>query len=167
MATLETKIKLDLKEALIAQKEIEVSSLRMLISAMGSRITEKRTKIWKAEPDLSNKELEEKSQLKDEEIVEVVSSEIKKRREAILGFEKGGRAESAEKEKKELEILQKYLPEQLSEEDVRKIIKAAVEKTEAKGFKDMGKVMSELMPKVKGKADAGLVSKIVKEFLAD
>ncbi|MFA4998983.1 MAG: GatB/YqeY domain-containing protein [Candidatus Paceibacterota bacterium] len=167
MATLEAKIKGDLKEALIAQKEIEVSSLRMLISAMASRVTEKRTKIWKAKPDSSSKNLEEESQLNDEEIIEVVSSEIKKRREAISGFEKGGREESAKKEKQELEILQKYLPEQFSEEDVRKIVKEAVEKTGAKGFKDMGKVMAELMPKVKGKADAGFVSKTVKEFLAD
>jgi len=167
MATLEAKIKLDLKEALIAKKEIEVSSLRMLISAIGNRITEKRTKIWKAEPDMSTKSLEEKSQLNDDEIIEVVSSEIKKRREAILGFEKGGREEQAKKEKQEMEILQRYLPEQLSEEDIVKIVREVIEKTGAKGFKDMGKVMSELMPKVKGKADAGLVSKTVKGLLSD
>ncbi len=166
MANLEAKIKGDLKEALIAKKEIEVSSLRMLISAIGSRITEKRTKIWKAKPELSSEDLGEESQLGDEEIIEVVSSEIKKRREAILGFEKGGREESAKREKQELEILQKYLPEQLSEEEVKKLVKEAVEKTGAAGPKDMGKVMADLMPKVKGKADAGLISKTVKEFLA-
>jgi len=166
MAGLEIKIKGDLKEALIAQKEIEVSSLRMLISAIGSKITEKRTRIWKAKPELSSKDLGEESQLNEEEVIEVISSEIKKRREAILGFEKGGREESAKKEKQELEILQKYLPEQLSEEDIKKIAKEAVVKTGAGGVKDMGKVMAELMPKVKGKADASLVSKTVKELLA-
>jgi len=167
MANLEAKIKGDLKEALIAQKEIEVSSLRMLISAIGSKTTEKRTKIWKADSELSSEKLEKESQLNEEEIIEVISSEIKKRREAILGFEKGGREESAKKEKQELEILQKYLPEQLSEEDIKKIVKEAIGKTGAKGPKDMGKVMQEIMPKTKGKADASLVSKTVKEFLVD
>ena len=70
-----------------------------------------------------------------------------------------------DKETKEKEILEKYLPEQLSEEEIKKLVKEAIEKIGAKEIKDMGKVMAELMPQVKGKADGSLVSKIVKELL--
>ena len=98
--------------------------------------------------------------------MEAAANEIKKSREAIELYEKGGRPELAEKEKKEMEVLQKYLPEQFSEEEIRALVKEAVSKTGAKEMKDMGKVMAELMLKVKGKADAGLISKIVKNSLS-
>ncbi|MFH1181212.1 MAG: GatB/YqeY domain-containing protein [bacterium] len=162
---LKSKIQEDLKAALKSGLEIELSTLRMLLASLASRETEKRTKIWKEKPDLPISEIEEKGRLIDEEIIEAISSEIKKRREAISGYEKGGRQESADKEKKEMEVLQKYLPEQLGEEEIKKLVKEAVAKTGAKEQKDIGKVMTELMPKVKGKADASLVSKIVKELL--
>ena len=105
------------------------------------------------------------SALSDDEIIETISSEIKKRKEAAFEYEKGNRSELADKEKKEAEILKKYLPEQLSEEEIRKLVQDAIQKTGAKEQKDMGKVMGVLMPQVKGKADGGLVSKIVKELL--
>ena len=95
----------------------------------------------------------------------MVNSEVKKRREAVEGFEKGGRMESAEKEKEEMEILKKYLPEQISEEEIKNLVVEAVKSVGAKEIKDMGKVMAELMPKIKGKADPALVGKIVKEAL--
>jgi len=116
-------------------------------------------------PELTGEELEKESQLIDEELIEVISSEVKKRKEAILEFERGKRKDLAKKEKAEMKILQNYLPEQFSEEEIRKLIEEAIKKTGAKEIKDMGKVMSELMPKVKGKADGSLVSKIVKEVL--
>ncbi len=163
--SLKSKIKDDLTIALKEKKETELSTLRMLLSAIGNRETEKRTKIWKEKPELSTEELEKESQLADEEIFEVISSEIKKRKEAISEFEKGKREDLVLKEKQELEILQKYLPEQLSEEEIKKLVKEAVDKVSAKEMKDIGKVMGELMPKVKGKADGSLVSKIVKESL--
>lgn len=162
---LKSKIQEDLKTALKEKREAELSVLRMLLSALNNRETEKRTKIWKQKPNLKPEELGEESQLTDEEMLESVSNEMKKRKEAIDLYEKGGRPELAEKEKKELEILKQYLPEQMGEEEIRKIAKEAIEKTGAKEGKDMGKVMAELMPKVKGKADASLVSKIVKESL--
>ena len=109
--------------------------------------------------------LEEESQLIDEEIIQVLQSEIKKRKEAILEFEKGERQDLVNKEKAEMDILQKYMPEQLSEEEIKKIVKTAIEKVGAKEPRDMGKVMGELMPKVKGRADGGIVSRIVKELL--
>ena len=91
--------------------------------------------------------------------------EGKKRKEAIIGFEKGGRIESAEKEKEELKILQKYLPEQLTEEKIKKLTMEAIKESGAETVRDMGKVMKVLMPKLKGRADGGLVSGIVKELL--
>jgi len=162
---LKGKIQENLKAALFAKNEVELSVLRLLISAVNAKETEKRTKIWKQKPELKTEELIKESQLQDGEILDAVSAEIKKRREAIELYEKGGRSELAEKEKKELAILQKYLPAQLPEEEIRKFVGEAIAKTEAKEMKDMGKVMQELMSKVKGKADSGLVSKIVKELL--
>ena len=95
----------------------------------------------------------------------MILSEAKKRKEAIEAFTKGGRPEMAEKERKELEILQKYLPEQLSQEEVRKLVEEAIKQTGAATPQDMGKVMAALMPKVKGKADGALLASIVKELL--
>ena len=152
---LKEKIRLNLNSALREKKELEVSVLRQLLAAVLNKEKEKRFKT-KEEKDV---------QLTDEEIIDVVSFEAKKRREAITGFERGKRQDLVEKEKKELEILEKYLPEQLPEEEIRKLVKEAIEKTGAREIKDMGKVMQELMPKTKGRTDGGLVSKIVKELL--
>lgn len=152
---LKEKIKLNLNSALKEKRTLEVLVLRQLLAAILNKEKEKRFKT-KEEKDI---------QLTDEEVIEVISSEAKKRRESIVEFGKGKRQDLVEKEKKELEILEKYLPEQLPEEEIRKLIKEAIEKTDAKEIKDMGKVMAELMPKIKGKADGTLVSKIVKESL--
>jgi len=163
--SLKIKIQNDLKSALKEKKEIKLSVLRLLISAINNKEIEKRTKTWKERPELLIEELEKESQLSDNETIEVISSEIKKRKEAILEFEKGEREDLVEKEKKEMEILQKYLPEQLSEEEIRKLAKEAIKKVKATEIKDMGKVMAEIMPKVKGKAEGSVVSKIIKELL--
>ena len=165
MDLLKQKIQEDLKKALKENREAEVSTLRMTIATISNRETEKRTKIWKEKPESSVKDLEKDSQLTDEEILEVISSEIKKRKESILEFEKGKREDLVEKEKMETEILKKYLPEQLSEKEIKKLVKEAIEKVGAKEPKDIGKAMAELMPQVKGRADGALVSKIVKESL--
>jgi len=160
------KIQRDLKLALKGKREIELSVLRMLMAAIFNKEIEKRTRIWKEKPDLLVEDLEKESQLgTDEEIIQVISSEIKKRKEAILEFEKGKREDLVKKEKTEMEFLQKYLPEQLSEEEIKKLVEEAIEKVGAKEMKDMGRVMAVLMPKVKGKADGSVVSKIVKELL--
>lgn len=165
MATMRQKIQDDLTAALKDKKELELSVLRLLNSAIVNKEKTKRYKISKEKPELIESELEKESQLTDEETLEVISSETKKRKEAILLFEKGQRMELAEKEKKEAAILEKYLPEQLSEEEIKKLAKEAIQKTGVKEMKDMGKIMAELMPKVKGKADGGLVSKIIKDLL--
>ena len=155
----------DLIEAVKEKEELCSSVLRMLMAAITAMEKEKRYKVSQEDPKLSEDELEKTSQLSEEEIIEVVSYEAKKRREAIIGFEKGDRPESAAKERHELEILQKYLPKQLSEEEIRNLVKESIKETGAETIQDMGRVMKELAPKIKGKADGGAVSKVVRGLL--
>ena len=162
---LKEQIQKSTTQAMKEGKELICGTLRMLLAAIVSKEKEKRYKASKQKPGLNEEGLIKESQLTDEEIIDVIASEIKKRRDAAALYEKGGRQELADKERKEIEILQKYLPEQLSEEEVKKLVKEAIAKTGAKEIKDMGRVMAELMPKVKGKADSGQVSKIVKDLL--
>jgi hypothetical protein len=162
---LKAKIKEDLKAALIAKKELELSVLRMLLSEVNNKETDKKTKIWKEKPDLTPEKIQQEAELTDEEIFDVIVSETKKRKDAIELYEKGGREELAEKEKKETIILQKYLPAQITEDEIKKLVEEAVKKIGAKEIKDMGKVMGILTPQIRGKADVSHVSGIVKEFL--
>jgi len=164
--SLKEKIQNDLTQAVKEKDGLKPSTLRMVIAAISNKETEKRTKIWKEKPESPIEELEKGSQLTDEEIIQVLQSEIKKRKESILEFEKGKRDDLVKKEKAEMEILQKYLPEQLSEEEIKKLVQEAIGKVGAKEMKDMGKVMAELMLQVKGKADGSTVSKMVKELLS-
>ncbi|MBI2644439.1 MAG: GatB/YqeY domain-containing protein [Candidatus Wildermuthbacteria bacterium] len=159
------QIQEDLKDALRKGDAVKVGALRMLSSSFIEKQKAKRYKIWKENPSIAEAELQQKSELSEEEIEEVIASETKKRRESIEAFEKGGRQDLVVKEKRELEVLQGYLPQQLSEEELRALVKEAIAKTGAAGPKDMGKVMAELMPKVKGKSDGAIVSRIVKESL--
>ncbi|MFC1630081.1 GatB/YqeY domain-containing protein [Patescibacteria group bacterium] len=159
--SLKEQITQDVKNALKEKKELEISTLRMVQAAMINKEKEKRMKLSKEDVE----DLEKESQLSDEEVVKIISSEIKKRKEAIAGFEKGDRKDLADKEKSELEILKKYLPEQFSKEEVKKLAEEAVLKTGVSSIKDIGKVMAELMPQVKGRAEGGLVSKVVKDLL--
>ncbi len=163
--SLKKEIQQNLKEALKGREELISSVLRLLSAAILNKEKEKRYKLSKQKPDFNEKELEKESQLTDEETIQVVMSEIKKRKESILQFERGGRRELAKKEKKEIETLKKYMPEQLSEEEIRELVKKTIEEIGVKGVKEMGKVMAEIMPKVKGRAEGGTVTKIVKELL--
>ncbi|MCX6760525.1 MAG: GatB/YqeY domain-containing protein [Candidatus Nealsonbacteria bacterium] len=163
---LKEKILQNLNASVKGKKDTEVLVLRQILATVLNKEKDKRFKKSKEKPDLSGKELEKESLLTEEEVLEVVSYEAKKRRESISEFGKGGRNDLVEKEKKELAIIETYLPKQLSEEEIRSLVKEAVEKTGAKEQKDMGKVMAELMPKTKGRADGSLVSKIVKESIA-
>jgi len=114
---------------------------------------------------ITEEELEKESGLLEDEVLEIISSEIKKRKEAALLFEKGKRMDLSEKERAEAKILEKYLPEQLSDEKIKKLAREIIEKNGAKDLKDTGKIMAELMPKLKGKADGNLVSKVVRDLL--
>ena len=165
-----------LKQSMLKKDELRTGTLRMLLAAVANKEKEKRYKVSKAEPTLLEQELQAKSALSPEELQDTVSSEVKKRREAIEGFEKGGRKEQAEKEKQEMEILLFYLPAQLSGDEIRQLVKDAIvslremsrrdTKTGTLGPQDLGKVMGALVPQTKGKADGNLVSKIVKELLS-
>jgi len=163
---LKEKIKNDLNRSLKEREKLTSSTLRLLLATILNREKEKRAKIAKGEKGLTEEELIKKSQLLDDEIIQAILSEIKKRKESILLFEKGKRQDLADKEKEEIKILQKYLPEQISEEELKKIVQDAVKKTGAASIKEMGKVMKEVMPKVKGRADGSKISQIVKELLS-
>lgn len=149
---LKQQIQVDMKEAMKSGSTFELGVLRMVLASFQAK---EKDKFYKTE----------ESELSEEEIIGVLSSEVKKRKDAILLFEKGGRPELAENEKKEIIILQKYLPVQLSEDEIRKLVVESISSIGAKEIKDMGKVMADLNPKIKGKADGGEVSKIVKELL--
>jgi len=163
---LKEKIEEDFQKALKEKNEEEVSVLRVLRAEMVNKEKEKRHQKSKENPGLALEELEKESQLTDEELVSLIASEVKKRKEAVLEFEKGKRGDLVEKEKKEIEILKRYLPEQLSEEEIKKLVKETIQRLGAKSLKDMGRVMGEIMPKIKGRAEGEIVSKIVREELS-
>lgn len=137
----------DIGAAMKAGDKDRLSTVRMLMSA------------------IKYKEVDAHRPLTDEETIGVISSLVKQRQDSIEQFTKGNRLDLVEKESKELEVLRGYLPPQLSEAEVRDIIKKAVAETGAAGQKDMGKLMKAVMPQVKGKADGKLVNDIVKELL--
>ena len=151
MADVRDSLKEELNQAVKNGDETVRSTLRMLFSVIANK--EKET------------QYKEQRGLTSEEVQDIVNSEAKKRRESISEFEKGNRMDLAEKEKSELLVLEKYLPEQLSEEEIRKIVGDTIKEVDAKGIKEIGKVMGVLMSKVKGKADGNLVNKIVRELL--
>lgn len=143
------KIEQDLTEAIKSQEEDKKSVLRMVKAAIVNRQKEK------GEDNLS-----------DDDVMAIVSREVKQRKESIAEYEKGDRRDLAEKEKKEIEILEKYLPEQMPDEAIEAEAKKAIEEVDAKEAGDMGKVMGNLMPKLRGKADGGKVQKIVQKLLS-
>lgn len=112
-------------------------------------------------------EIDLKHELNDDEVIGVISKEIKTRRDSIKEFVKGNRQDLIDETEKEIEILEKYLPEQLSEKEVDDIIDSVISKVEAKGIQDMGKIMGMVSPLVKGKADLGMVSSKVKSKLSN
>lgn len=109
--------------------------------------------------------LKKEEGLSDAEIVEVLSRAVKQRRDSVEQYEKGGRADLADKEKKEIEIISAYLPEQLGEDKIREIVKEVIAQTGAASKADIGKVMGQAMGRLKGQADGNAVKKIVEELL--
>lgn len=161
--SLKNKIQEDSKEALKSGNQIKRLVLGMLQTAIKNKEIEKRTKLSK---ENAIDDLDRKSELTVDEIISVVSTEVKKRKEAIEAYQKGGREELAVKEKDELGVLETYLPEQMEESEVREIVKKVILETGVKDIKEMGRLIGLVMAKVKGRADGGLVSKLVKEELA-
>lgn len=145
--SLKEKLKEDLKTAMKAKDTVKLSSIRMANSA------------------IRNKEIEVKRELEDSEIEALLASEVKKRREAMEQYKNAGREDLAQKEEAEMAVFMSYMPEQMSEEDLRKIVRETIGETGASGMKDMGAVMKAIMPKVKGRADGSAVNRLVKEEL--
>ena len=145
------KFQEELKQSMLARNELKTSVLRMLLSAVNYYEIQKGGAGYEAS---------------EEDVLSVVQKEAKQRRDSIEQFKNAGRQELADKEQKELELLQAYLPKQMSEEEVKKFVNEAIEQTGASTIADMGKVMSYLTPKTKGKVDGGFVSKLVRESLS-
>lgn len=147
--SLKETIQKDLIENMKAKNEAAVAAIRMLKTAVMKFETAGEAKI-----------------ANDEEIIQLVNKEIKQRKDSIEQFEKGNRPELAAKEKAEMAFLEKYMPEQMGEEEIKTIIQEGIAATGATSKADMGKVMGAIMPKVKGKADGGLVNRLVQSMLA-
>lgn len=148
---LKQQLKEELKQSMLAKDSVKTSTLRMLISALGYYEIQKGGAGYEAT---------------DEDVLSVIQKEAKQHKDSIEQFKNAGRDDLVEKEEAELKILEAYLPEQMSEDEIRKLVSEAIAQTGASSPADMGKVMGALMPKTKGKADGALVSKIVREELA-
>lgn len=139
----------DMKQAM---KDKEAGKLRLSVIRM-------------VRASIKNVEIDKKKELAEEEVLDVLAKEVKMRRDSIEEFKKGNRPDLVETIEHEIDILMQYLPEQLSEQEVRVLVAEAVTAAQAASAKDMGKVMAVLMPKVKGRADGKLVNSVVREFL--
>ena len=145
--SLEEVIFNDMKKALKENEKLKLSTLRLIRAA------------------IKNAEISKKDKLTGDEIIGIISNNLKKLEESLDIFTKGQRPELAEKAKKEIEIVKKYLPEQLSEEEVEKIVKETIIKFGFKGLQDIGPAMREIIPQLKGKADGKIVNKMVRDLL--
>lgn len=139
----------DIKAAMKSKDKDTLSVLRMLKAA------------------IQNEQIKAGRDLDGEEELTVLSREMKQRRDSLSEFEKAGRDDLADKVKIEIAIVEKYMPKQLSEEEIRQIVQTAIDQTGATSPKEFGKVMGAVMPKVKGKADGNQVNAIVKELLQE
>ena len=138
----------DLKSAMKAQDKLKLSVIRMVKSA------------------IQMEELNKKRELTDEEVIDIISKQIKTRKDSIREFEKGNRQDLIDATSKEIDILSTYLPKQLTEKEVIDIIEKAFEDVKPESSRDLGKVMKAVTPLVKGKADMGMVSSIIKTKLS-
>ena len=141
--------------------------LNDLVSAMKSQDKETLSVLRMVKGAIQLEEINKKSELSDEDFIGVISKQIKTRKESITEFEKAGRTDLVEQTSKEIEILNKYMPEQLSEEEILKVIDEAFNTVNPQTQSDMGKLMGFVTPKLKGKADMSFVSKTIKEKLAN
>jgi uncharacterized protein YqeY len=144
---LKEKIQQDIKQAMKEKERDKLSTLRLLMS------------------EIKNKEIDAGGDLEDSDILALIQKAAKQRKESIEQYKKGSRDELAAKEERELEILSAYLPQQLSREELEGIIKEAIAKCGATSPKEMGKVMKEVMPAVKGRADGKEVNALVRSML--
>lgn len=134
-------------------------------TAMKAKDKESLQVIRMLKASLQNEQIKTGAELSPEEELTILSREMKQRRDSLTEFEKAGREDLSEQVKKEITIVEKYLPAQLSESEIREIVQGAIDQTGAASPKEFGKVMGVVMPKVKGKADGNQVNAIVKELL--
>lgn len=145
--SLKEQLTADMKEAMKSHDKDRLAVIRMVRGA------------------IRQQEIDGQKELSDEDVIAVMSKEIKMRKDSIEEFKKGGREDLIAKTQAEIDVLMPYMPAQLSEDEVRELVKAAVAETGAATPKDMGKVMGVLMPKVKGRADGKLVNTLVRSML--
>jgi uncharacterized protein YqeY len=138
----------DLKAAMLSKDVVTRDTLRMLIS------------------EIKKFEIDEKVEANDITISTLINKNVKQRRDSIDQFKKGARDDLVATEQKQLDVILKYLPEQLSEDEIHTIVKDGINEVSAAGMQDMGKLMGHLKPKFEGKADMSIVSKFVKELLS-
>jgi len=136
-----------------------------LKDAMKEKDTVRKNTVQLIRSGILQVEKDNKIELDDEGVLDVIAKELKKRRDSMPDFEKSGRQDLIDNLKKEIEVLIAYLPKQLSEEEIKAIVEEAVKETGAVTMKDMGKVMANITPKVKGRADNKIVSTLVKQML--
>lgn len=141
----------ELKTSMLARDELRTSVIRLLLSAINYYEIQKGGAGYIAT---------------DEDVLSVIQKEVKQRKDSIEQFKQANRQELVDKETKELEILQTYLPEQMAESEIKSIVEQTIKEVGASSITDMGKVMGTLTPKLKGKADMGTVSRMVKESLS-
>lgn len=144
---LKDQLNRDLKKYLKEKNTVALNSVRSVIT------------------EIKNQEVEKGKELSDEEIMKLIKKQVKMREDSIEQFEKAGRIDLVDKEKKELELLKEYLPEELSEEELNKIVEETIKEVNASSKKDFGKVMKAVMQKVQGRADGKKINETVSKFL--
>ncbi len=136
-----------------------------LKNSMKNKDTVRKNTITMVRASIKQKEVDERIELEDEDVLDIISKQVKEKKNAIKDFEKGDRKDLVDLTDKEINILMEYLPKQLTEEEIDDIVKNTIEETNAKSMKDIGIIMQTVMPKVKGRADGGLVNKIARKYL--
>ncbi|MBS4536883.1 GatB/YqeY domain-containing protein [Clostridium sp. D2Q-11] len=144
--SLKVKLMDDLKQSMKNREKLRKDSITMIRSA------------------IKQKEVDERIELDDAAILDIIAKQVKQKRDSINEFKKGNRDDLVEQTQQEIDILIEYLPPQLSEEELEVIVKAAIDEVGASSMKDMGKIMGKVMPQIKGKADGSLVNKIAIKY---
>jgi hypothetical protein len=146
--SLKERLMSDLKDAMREGDQIRKDAIRMIRA------------------DIKNREIERQEEITDEEIIEIISQEVKRRREAIEMFEKAGRDDLVNKEKAQLEVILSYRPEQLSREEIEEVVQNIADDMNATSMRQMGPVMGRAMSKLKGRADGHVVNEVAREILS-
>lgn len=145
--SLSDRLVADMKEAMKQREKVRLATIRMVRAAQ------------------KKDEIDRQHKLNDDELVQIIIHEVKMRQDSVPEYEKAQRPESVKQLQEEIKVLQSYLPEQLSEDEIRTLIGDVIQQTGSTGLKDVGKVMKNLMPKVRGRADGKLINQLVKEML--